>query len=261
MIRWTDRPKAYKSDVHRVALRPRVVNKGPDVGPAVFAKEVTEGIKLGPVSATYVSQITCPSACAFRGNGCYAEHGPLAMVTTKRLNKRALNNTAIEVAHQEAAAIDRLTGTRDLRLHVVGDCPTAEAAQIIAAAAERYIGRGLLCGKIVGVWTYTHAWRTVPRSAWGGVSVLASCETTEHVAQARARGYATALVVDAHSGRTLHEGVLPCPEQTTPGVQCASCRLCLDDGRLRDAEISIGFGLHGDRAGLAKSRRALEEAR
>ncbi|MCR4338261.1 MAG: hypothetical protein NUW01_00080 [Gemmatimonadaceae bacterium] len=257
-ITWTEHERAYKSDVHRVAVQPRVINRGPDIGPAVFAKEVTEGIKLGPVSATYVAQVTCPATCAFKGAGCYAEHGPLAMVTTKRLNRRALALTALDVAHQEAEAIDRLTGSRDLRLHVVGDCATDETAQVVAAAAERFEGRG---GK--RVWTYTHAWRTVDRSAWGNVSVLASCERPEQVAEARSRGYAAALVVDEHRERKRYERdqvtLIPCPEQTTRGVQCVSCRLCFDDTRLIKDGLTIAFALHGDRAGLAKARRTLEE--
>jgi hypothetical protein len=80
---------------------------------------------------------------------------------------------------------------RPLRLHTVGDCRTDEAARIVAAAAERYMDAG--GGP---VWTYTHAWRLVDRASWGRVSVLASCETPEQVELARARGYATAIVVD-----------------------------------------------------------------
>jgi hypothetical protein len=84
-----------------------------------------------------------------------------------------------------------------MRLHTVGDCRTDEAAKIVAAAAERYMDAG--GGP---VWTYTHAWRLVDRASWGRVSVLASCETPEQVELARARGYATAIVVDEFDDRT-----------------------------------------------------------
>lgn len=227
---------------------------GPSTKPPkrVYAKELTEGRKLGPVSATYVSQASCPSACAFRGAGCYAEHGPLAMVTTKRLNNATHGETPEDLSREEAAAIDGLTGTRPLRLHVVGDCATDEAAQIVAAASARYTTRG---GGLV--WTYTHAWRTVERVSWGDVSVLASCETDADVALARDRGYATARTVLAHEGAKRAGGVLPCPEQTR-GVQCADCRLCLDDGRLREKAITISFALHGDKAAISRARHALE---
>lgn len=228
----------------------------PQTAPAVFAVEVTDGSKLGKVSATYAAQASCPSACVFRDAGCYAEHGPLSMLTTKRLNRAAGTEATPEsVAIEEAERIDQLTGTRDLRLHVVGDCSTEGAARIVAAAAARYTARG--GGR---VWTYTHAWRTVPREAWGTVSVLASCETIADIQAARARGYATSLTVQDHLTDKAHtlidETVLPCPEQTR-GVQCATCRLCTDDARLRDTGRTIAFALHGDRAGLSKARNTL----
>lgn len=260
-LRWTDREHRYRSDVHRVPKRRRKAPvRSPDTR-LVFAKEQTEAIKLGPVSATYAAQASCPDACPFRGAGCYAEHGPLAMVTTKRLNRAASGRTALDVAREEAAAIDGLSATRDLRLHVVGDCPSDEAAHIVADAAERYVARGRGRGCAVRVWTYTHAWRTVARASWGCVSVLASCETHDDVRAARARGYAAALVVSDHTSRARDAaGVLACPEQTTRGVTCSTCRLCTDDTRLLAAGIVIGFALHGDRAGLAKARRTLAEA-
>ena len=43
--------------------------------PAVVAVEVSGNRKLGPVSATYVSQRSCPRDCPFLGRGCYAEWG------------------------------------------------------------------------------------------------------------------------------------------------------------------------------------------
>jgi hypothetical protein len=227
---------------------------------AVLAIETTENSKIGATSATYVSQQSCPASCPLRDSGCYAEHGPLGFIT-RRLN-RSRGGTPAQLARLEAQAIDGLTGDRPLRLHVVGDCRTPAAARIVAEAAGRYRARR---GSLV--WSYTHAWRTVPRAAWGEVSVLASCESTAQVRQAQRKGYATALVVDRFRRDGVYDlpvtgsklpcagvRVLPCPWQTRR-VSCRDCRLCWDDGRLLACGLTIGFEAHG--AGAARARLAL----
>jgi len=224
----------------------------------VFAVEESQGRKLGPVSATYVSQQSCPTSCPFLGAGCYAENGFVGGFLTKRLNAYG-ETDPIAIAAAEVEKIDRLSGDRPLRLHVVGDSPTIEGTRMLAAAAERYTARG---GQ--KVWTYTHAWRAVPREAWGEISVLASCESLVDVARARMRGYAAALTVEAHStgrratmiGPGHHVDVLACPEQTR-GVACSDCRLCMDDRRLFNAGLVIAFALHGSPGSLSAARKAI----
>ena len=226
---------------------------------AVFAPEVSANAKLGRVSATYVAQQSCPHDCRFLGSGCFAENGFTGGFITKRLNRDLpAGITPEEVAGEEAAAIDGLKGERDLRLHVVGDSVTLDGTKRIARSARRYMARG---GQ--RVWTYTHAWRIVPRRAWGPVSVLASCETEAEVLTARGRGYATAKVVEQHEtdrlSRVGQTNLLPCPQETR-GVPCSTCRLCLDDRRLKSANITIAFAVHGSAFSKGKALRALSIA-
>lgn len=248
--------------------------------------------KLGEAVATYASQGSCPSDCVFLdGGGCYAEDGPVGKFVTAPLNRAAGEADALDVARFEADLIDDLVVVfgRPLRLHVVGDCASDEAAGIVARAAERYMERG--GGQ---AFTYTHAWRVVDRRSWGKVSVLASCETTEDVLCAHERGYATALVVQSfvHETRySVHEkteteagrssdidnrtirgrdlghtteasiasvSVVPCPAQTR-GIPCTKCRLCFrDDARLA-AGVTIGFAIHGTPLLQRKARKALAD--
>jgi hypothetical protein len=151
--------------------------------------------------------------------------------------------TIADVARAEADAIDSLSGTRPLRLHVVGDCPTDDAARIVSDAAERYTARG--GGR---AWTYTHAWRDVVRASWQSVSVRASCETADDVRAAHARGYDAAIVVDSHKSDRAYDvdgiRVVPCPEQTR-GRSCADCGLCMRPG------TTIAFAVHGARKAAA----------
>src|SRR5579871_4292396 len=144
--------------------------------PSALAVTITANSKLGPVSSTSVAQISCPDTCPLRARGCYAESGPQGLIT-RRLNRTTAD--VLAVAYEEAAAIDALPADRPLRLHVVGDASIDAAAQIVSAAADRYRDRGGM-----PAWTYTHGWRSAARSAWGRVSVLASCEHPEQVADA-----------------------------------------------------------------------------
>jgi len=232
-------------------------------GILAIAVAKSNNAKIGDCATTYAAQASCPSSCVFfNGGGCYAENGRLYTGVTKPLNEAAEYSHADPhtVALEEAAAIDALYGStiegRPMRLHTVGDCRTDEAARIVAAAAERYMDRG---GGTV--WTYTHAWRLVDRESWGRVSVLASCETAEQVELARARGYATSLVVDGFrdASRYSHSGadIVPCPAQTRDDVTCSSCRLCMNDTGLRARGYSIGFEIHGTASTVHQARRAL----
>lgn len=203
---------------------------------------LSQNAKLGPVAATYVAQVTCPTSCPFYKNGCYAETGN-AGIHTARLNRTTAD--AMELAQAEAdlihaAAINPKQSKIPLRLHVVGDCKTDAAAGLVSTAAAIYQKRKGT------VWTYTHAWKDVRRESWGDVSVLASCETVADVRKAMSEGYAAAIVRDQDT--TIKEDGLtyvPCPQQRREGVTCASCRLCMQDSKLRDRGVVIVFTPHG----------------
>lgn len=212
----------------------------------VLAVERTENSKLthphgAGMSATYAQQSTCPPSCALLGAGCYAEKGPLAF-TTHRLN-RAREETPAELATREATEIEKLSGWRRLRVHVVGDARTPAAARIIGRAMLKHTARH---GR--ASWTYTHAWRQVPRDAWQGARVLASCETPTQARRAAARGYPVALIVPEHPTRQVYDyhglRVLPCPAQFQTNGQraahCETCQICAGD-ELRARGLVLGF--------------------
>lgn len=219
---------------------------------AVAVVAVSENRKTGPVSATWASQSTCPSSCPFMGDGCYAETGPSGTVT-RRLNRSKVRSV-VRLAQEEADGIDSLPADRDLRLHVVGDCTTEAATEIVAEACRRYLDRhdhrvsqGMAESGAM-VWGYTHAWRDVPAAAWGVVSILASVERPADARAAMEAGYAVAIVVAEHPFEKTysHHGitVIPCPYETR-GVQCVDCRLCMDAPRLLEKGVCIGFAAHG----------------
>lgn len=211
-------------------------------------------------SSTYVSiAATCPDSCAFKKGACYVRAG-FTKLLSDRLDASAGQLTGDQVAVIEAAHIeqsfgakgvpqDGARGGRDLRLHVGGDTPSAFAAEQLAKAADDYKRRG---GGTV--WTYTHNWRSIPRSAFGGISVLASVETLVDAGVALANGYAPALVVERHAahrswvyvgldGTANPMRIIPCPAETGK-TTCVQCRLCLDRDLVKMRAV-IAFAVHG----------------
>jgi hypothetical protein len=198
--------------------------------------------KIGIMSATYVSQASCGD-CIWKNNGCYAELG-MTGIHTRKVNSSEIVNPE-ELAQAEAEAISKLTGDRHLRLHVVGDCSTNEAAKIVSKASRNFSKKNNK-----KVYSYTHSWREVKRSSWNGVSILASCETSKDVKKAQKLGYATAIVVSEFPSEKLYSengiNILPCPNQTK-GITCVDCKLCMNDEHLKNTKITIGFKTHGIR--------------
>lgn len=235
------------------------------------------GIKLIPqppyTAATYAPiEQTCPSDCMFKAPNeagvrpCYADAG-FTRGAVRKLEGQAVGMTPLQIARSEARAVDRLfpqgvpqdgaRGGRDLRLHVSGDVTGIRAAAALAGAAARWRERG---GG--SVWTYTHAWRFVERSAWGKIAVLASVESVRDIGKARNRGYASALVVAQHESEKAWPAagtkVVPCPYETRK-VTCSACRLCLDRDLLQ-LGITVAFAAHGALAAEVKRRLPVIQA-
>lgn len=204
--------------------------------------------KLGKCATTYAPiRNTCPDSCPLRSGGCYAMGGRTA-IHLRRLETCLEGVGPLVMASLEASEVAdgarhlRAQGViRPLRLHTFGDCRTPEAAALLADACRAWPGP---------VWTYTHAWRDVPRRHWGAVSVLASVESLEDAERAWGANYAPAIVVDRHpdDGRAWRSPsgmrVIPCPNQTRD-VTCDQCRLCFDDVRLHASRSVIAFAAHG----------------
>jgi hypothetical protein len=217
----------------------------------VKAVEKSVNSKTGLVSVTYAPIHSCPKSCAFLNSGCYAQTGHCG-IHLNRLNTTAEKYKVvrpIDIAKREANAINDLSGERPLRLHIVGDCRTPKAAEVVAQAAYRYTKK-----QGQPVWTYTHAWKEIPREKWGSISVLASCETIEEAKHAMSRGYAASIVRLKEFQRPFiwkDLVMMPCPEMTI-GTKCNKCKLCFNDKRLLEKKRVICFFPHGSQQYHAK---------
>lgn len=231
----------------------------------VMVKGRKRNVPLGPyVTSTYVSiRGTCPDSCAYKGGGCYASSG-MAHLTMASLDSGSEGWDSLEITLAEARAIDRLWpngipqdghwGGRDLRIHVGGEVSCARGASALGEASVRWRER-----QGGDVWTYTHRWKQIPRSCWGtSISVLASCENENSAQLAHESGYAVAVTVERFpdDGRPFQYGhfvAIPCPAEVRE-TTCNSCRLCLDDERLRKKGLAIAFALHGPQKLVAIDR-------
>lgn len=203
------------------------------------------------VDATYASiKASCPSSCSLKDKGCYAQSSYVGM-TVERMDRRARGASPLQVARAEARSLDdayngkSVPEGRDLRLHVAGDSRTIAGTRVLNQAVERWKQRG---GG--DCWSYTHAWKHVPRSEWSHVSVLASVANVTEATQARAQGYAPAIVVSEHPSEKSFQldgsdvKWIPCPAQTRH-VGCSDCRLCFNADRLFEGNFGIAFAAHG----------------
>lgn len=203
------------------------------------------------VDATYVSiKASCPKDCPLMGEGCYAQLSFVG-ITTHRLDEEAAGFSPLQAARGEAKAIDDSykggpvpTG-RAMRLHVAGDSRTLAGTRLIRNAVKRWKKRG---GG--DCWSYTHAWKHIPREEWEEVSMLASVSNVEEAYEAQQKGYAPAIVVPEHPSDKAYklEGSdikwIPCPAQTRE-VGCSDCKLCFNADRLYGNNFGIAFAAHG----------------
>jgi len=214
----------------------------------VILVEKSENAKLGGMATTHACLATCPDSCPLKASGaCYRNTGSEAYVA-KSLDAHQSNmrDSHLTIAKKEASLIDNLKNKVDLRLHTVGDCKSAPAARAVSDACERFMER---TGGVA--YTYTHAWRDVPRKAWGKVSVLASCESIDDVKLAMKRGYAAAMVIPQYRHETWKATMvgdlrmMPCPKQTGKAESCKTCRVCMRDGLLRKGKVVVVLAAHG----------------
>lgn len=227
--------------------------------------EKSQNVKIGNIAATYAPiEQTCPSSCELKDKVCYAQSSFVG-IQNARLTKLARKGkyTARQLASIEARMIDEMSSQDKyasgkkalppLRLHVSGDSRTVSGTRALAAAASRYLKRG---GK--HVYSYTHAWKKVPRKNWGEVSILASVDSVAEADQAYNLGYVPALVVEKfESDKAFQiEGsslkFVPCPAQVFDDMTCEKCKLCMITDNLYQSKRAIAFAVHGVQKGKFK---------
>jgi hypothetical protein len=183
--------------------------------------------KIGPMTATYRTQDSCPTTCPLLGNGCYA--GGRIFGMAKKFGQddvravSALAQAALPNGVRFNVSGDFLTDAGE------PDLPYIAACNEVAAAHPDAL-------KIA----YTHAWRQLDPSAFA-FTVNASCETAEDVAEAVGAGW-EAVIVNGKDGSMMGDKrVVTCLAETR-GLSCAECGLCGQANRTRPV---VSFTAHG----------------
>lgn len=206
-----------------------------------------------------------PTDCVFKGNGCYAEQGPLgglwrAMSAAGAGGEFKNGRNTMRTLSWDAMC-DRVSALPDgvmFRHNQAGDLPRnggkidRPAVQQLVAASKGKRG-----------FTYTHHnvlqdadnRQTVADAVADGFVINLSGNNLAHADALYDLGIAPVVVVvpiDQTSNTVTPKGrkVVICPATQRDDVTCASCGLC---ARLRDA--IVGFPAHG--AGKRKAEAAM----
>ncbi|XXT18810.1 hypothetical protein WME94_52145 [Sorangium sp. So ce429] len=198
------------------------------------------------------TEASIAAASPFKGIGCFAE-GKLDAAARRLTVDQIVADDVRLIGGALARRIPRhgARGGRDLQLHVGGDGGSAAGVRLLAGAAARWRDRGR-----GAVWPFGHAWREVPRDAWGSISVLASVEKPHDIQAARVAGDAATVVDEFPSDEAFslpeaNAKIVPCPAQKRSKTR-VECRLCLDADELARRDIAIALEAHGPTARRAR---------
>lgn len=195
-----------------------------------------------PVSNTYSA--TCPDACPFKNNGCYAEAGFYTLMNWRKLD-----------AGERGTDYDSfLTSIRAMpdgqlwRHNVSGDLPglnnNIDAGKLAELTRANTGKKGF---------TYTHKPMStatnrdaVQLANEQGFTVNLSANNLKHADELKELNIAPVVVVLPENAPALQHTpagnkVVVCPAQQRDDVTCKSCGLC----QIASRKVIIGFRAHG----------------
>ena len=195
--------------------------------------------KTGPIPVSMSTRDTCPAACAFRGSGCYAEQGHVA-IHWRNVEKKGVS------FDEFCAQVYQLPPGTLWRHNVAGDLPgrgnridVAKLRDLVDANEGK---RGF---------TYTHKPMTptnvkAVRSAnRNGFTINLSANTLQQADTLRHHRLPVVVVVDSGTTENIvtpaGQTVVICPATRYDHVTCATCQLC----QRSDRKVVVGFPAHG----------------
>lgn len=205
---------------------------------------VSGNVKTGPIAVTTTSAGSCPPTCSFKGNGCYAESGPLAM-HWRAVTAGKRGGTLEELC----AKITALPRHQLWRHNQAGDLPGYQGE--LDPGAVRRIAEA---NKGRRGFTYTHYRPTatnqeiVARANKAGFTINWSAETLEEADEFAALGAGPVVCVLPADQLTpvrtpAGRHVIVCPA-ATGNTDCLNCGIC----QQRDRQAIVGFPAHGSGA-------------
>ncbi len=212
---------------------------------------VSANSKTGPIPVITSSKSTCPTVCPLKGNGCYAEYGPLGM----HWHQVSIGNRGVTLG-EICGLIGKLPKHQLWRWGQAGDLPGDQHEidevglnQLIRANANR------------DGFAFTHYDPSVGCNAaailaanTNGFTVNLSANNLAHADELAAMDVGPVVVVlptDATKPTKTPGGrhVSVCPATVRDDIQCANCGICAVATR----KAIIGFPAHG--TGAAKAQQ------
>jgi len=217
-------------------------------------KKLVGDNKRLPFYATYREVgMSCPSTCALLNNGCYAQFGHVAI----QMHGQYSDNDG-DIFLRE---LNRIPQGAALRLHVSGDVMRdggKDGSNVLDVEYLNALIEGAKRRPDVSMYGYTHAWRQIDRNEFvfpSNLTLNASCDTQEDVAEARAAGWDTTTVVPAETPGKRYGDTVVCQNKTT-GLTCDKCRLCFKSNR----SLTVAFKAHGVSKRKVSKRASLPTA-
>ena len=200
--------------------------------------------KVGPMAVTTSTATTCPSACPFRDNGCYAESGPLKLHWLKVTKGERGDDWPTflgKIRDLPAGSKWRHNQAGDLP----GDTQDLDSTKCVELARANEGKRGF---------TYTHYdvldnfQNAIIVNSMNnlGFTVNVSANNLDHadkLCDLDIAPVATVLPIEQTTNTVTPKGrkVVVCPATYKDDVSCASCMLC----EKRDRNVVVGFPAHG----------------
>lgn len=201
--------------------------------------------KTGPIAVSTTSKDSCPTTCPLKGNGCYAESGPLLL----HWNKVSDGSRSLTI-DSFIDALRTLPEGSCFRHNQAGDLPHysgfinhKELEAITNVCAERKLT----------AWTYTHHKvdnshnvEVIQKANKDGLTVNVSAHSQAHAVEVYREGMPAVCIVpkDTNTNSWCNDGVkfIVCPAQTKANKTCAECKLCAN----ADRPFVIAFKAHGN---------------
>jgi len=202
---------------------------------------VSRNAKTGPIPVSTSTATTCPDACPFKRNGCYADGGPLAIVWRNVTQGNGLSWQEFigKVRNLPKGSLWRHNQAGDLAGNA--DCIDADMLRQLVAANRGKRG-----------FTYTHKPMTpdnaesVAYANASGFTINLSANNPAHADTLSDMGIGPVVTVLPHDQLTATQTpsgrkIAICPAVLSDSVTCASCGLCANANR----KAIIGFPAHG----------------
>ena len=203
------------------------------------------------MAASTTSSDSCPVTCELKGNGCYAETGPLKLHWDKVSQGPYVDKPRGEDLFEFCDALRSLPEGSCFRHNQAGDLPhlsgfiNYKALELITAACAE---------KKLIAWTYTHHKvdnshnvEVIEKANRDGLTVNISAHSQDHAAAMHKQGLPSVCIVPRGETRKHweHDGVkfLVCPAQTS-NKTCSECKLCA----IVERSCVILFKAHGAQA-------------